>query len=65
MGKEMRKCQSQKRTFLIIDGNTVIRAGIKTFKEAVNIMRGLTAYKSKYNSHYYYIVQEVLNEEEI
>ena len=55
----------QKRTFLIIDGSTVVRAGIKTFKEAVNILRGLTAYKSKYNSHYYYIAQEVLNEEEI
>ena len=36
-----------KRTFLIIDGTTVVRAGIKTFKEAVNILRGLTAYKAK------------------
>lgn len=54
-----------KRTFLIIDGYTVVRRGIKTFKEAVNILRGLTACKSKYSSHYYYIAQEVLNEEEV
>ena len=54
-----------KRNFLIIDGTTVVRAGIKTFKEAVNILRGLVMCESKYSRHYYYIVQEVLNEEEI
>ena len=54
-----------KRTFLIIDGGTVVRSGIKTFKDAVNIMRGFVMCESKYSTHYYYIVQEVLNEEEI
>ena len=54
-----------KRTFLIIDGSTVVRSGIKTFKDAVNIMRRLVMCESKYSIHYYYIVQEVLNEEEI
>ena len=53
------------RTFMIIDGGTVVRSGIKTFKDAVNIMRGLVMCESKYSAHYYYIVQEVLNEEEI
>ena len=54
-----------KRTYLIIDGSTVVRSGIKTFKDAVNILRCLVMCEPKYSTHYYYIVQEVLNEEEI